>query len=128
MPTALELKREGWDAYVREAREHLRKRPRPQIDEAKRAALLERVKRAAAMLKEEFGATSVILVGSLAHGAWFTPESDVDLVVVGIRPEDFWRAWRLVEEIIGDREVDLVDADTLSDTFRDKVEREGIPL
>ncbi len=128
MPTALELKREGWDAYVREAREHLRKRPRPQIDEAERAALLERVKRAAAMLKEEFGATSVILVGSLAHGAWFTPESDVDLVVVGIRPEDFWRAWRLVEEIIGDREVDLVDADTLSDTFRDKVEREGIPL
>ena len=30
-------------------------------------------------------------------------DSDVDLVVEGLRAEDYWQAWRLVEDIIAKR-------------------------
>jgi predicted nucleotidyltransferase len=65
--------------------------------------LLERIREAAVVLKSCFHARRVVLFGSLAHVAWFTPDSDVDLAVEGLSSDDYWRAWRVVEEIIGDR-------------------------
>jgi predicted nucleotidyltransferase len=63
--------------------------------EAEQQALAQRrertwelVRRAAAMLKEQFGATRVVAFGSLVHGHWFSSASDVDLAAWGITADD----------------------------------------
>jgi predicted nucleotidyltransferase len=128
MPTALELTHEGWRSYLEAAR----RRPiPPEITPAERRArerLLERVREAAAALKARYGARRVVLFGSLAHAAWFMPDSDVDLAVEGLAGDDYWRAWRLVEEIIGDRPVDLIEIEMVGESLRRAIRRYGMEL
>lgn len=77
MTTALELRREGWKPYVEAAR----RRPPPPglalLEQHAREQLLGRIRAAAEVLKTRFGVRHVVLFGSLAHGAWFTPDADV---------------------------------------------------
>jgi predicted nucleotidyltransferase len=89
---------------------------------------MRRVRQAADALKARFGVRRVVLFGSLAHEAWFVPDSDVDLAVMGLRTEDYWRAWRLAEDIIADRPVDLIDVETAVDSLRRAIERHGVEL
>lgn len=128
MPTALELTREGWKRYLEAAR----RRPVPSeltpTERRARERLLDRVREAAATVKTRFGARRVILFGSLAHAAWFMPDSDVDLVVEGLVGDDYWQAWRLVEEIIGDRPVDLIEIETVGESLRRAIQRYGVEL
>jgi predicted nucleotidyltransferase len=93
-----------------------------------RDRLLMRVRQAAGMLKAQFGVRRVILFGSLAHTSWFSRESDVDLAIEGLTSDVYWRAWRAVEDIIADREVDLVEIETAKDSLRGAIERHGIEL
>lgn len=128
MPTALELTREGWKPYLEAAR---RRVPPPELTPAERrerARLLARVREAADRLKARFGARRVVLFGSLAHAAWFVPDSDVDLAVEGLAGGDYWRAWRLVEEVIGDRLVDLIEIEAAGESLRRAIERYGVEL
>ena len=128
MPTALELTREGWRSYLEAAR---RRPTPPEVTPAERRAreqLLDRVREAAAVLKARYGARRVVLFGSLAHAAWFMPDSDVDLAVEGLAGDDYWRAWRLVEEIIGDRPVDLIEIEMVSESLKRAIQRHGIEL
>ena len=69
----------------------------------------------------------MVAFGSLAHPAWFRPDSDVDLAVEGLDPRDYWQAWRMVEEIIGDRTGDLVE-EAAGESLRQAIERDGIDL
>jgi predicted nucleotidyltransferase len=69
-----------------------------------------------------------VLFGSLAHEAWFAPDSDVDLAVEGLASDDYWRARGLAEEIIGDRLVDLIEIETAGESLRRAIERYGIEL
>jgi len=128
MATALELGREGWKRYI-EA--HQRRSPLPGLTPAQRRErerLLSRVRKAAAVLKTRFGARRVVLFGSLAHAAWFVTESDVDLAVEGLSDQEYWEAWRAVEEVIRDRPVDLVALETVREPLRRAIERTGIEL
>lgn len=128
MPTALELKREGWQSYLKAGRSHP---SRPGLTPAERRAreqLLKRVHEAAALLKNRFGVQRVLLFGSLAHQAWFAPDSDVDLVVEGLPADDYWQAWRLAEEIVQDRPVDLIEIETASESLRQAIQRYGVEL
>jgi predicted nucleotidyltransferase len=128
MPTALELTREGWRSYLEAAR---RRPAPPEVTPAERRGrerLLDRVREAAAVLKARFGARRVVLFGSLAHAAWFMPDSDVDLVVEGLAGDDYWRAWRRVEEIIGDRPVDLIEIEMVGESLKRAIQRYGIEL
>lgn len=128
IPTALELTREGWKPYLEAAR----RRPAPPeptpAERRERARLLVRVREAAEVLKARFDVRRVVLFGSLAHEAWFVPDSDVDLAVEGLAGGDYWRAWRLVEEIIGDRPVDLIEIETAGESLRRAIERYGVEL
>ena len=128
MPTALELTREGWKSYLEAAR----RRPGPSeptpAERQVREQLLDRVREAAILLKTRFGARRVILFGSLAHASWFVPDSDVDLVIEGVAGDDYWQAWRLVEEIIGDRPVDLIEIETVGESMRRAIQRYGMEL
>jgi predicted nucleotidyltransferase len=93
-----------------------------------RDRLLERIRRAAAIVKARFGARRVVLFGSLAHAAWFMPDSDVDLAVEGLAGQDYWQVWRLFEEIIGERPVDLIEIETAGESLRRAIQRYGMEL
>jgi predicted nucleotidyltransferase len=89
---------------------------------------LDRIREAAVVLKTRFGARRVILFGSLAHAAWFMPDSDVDLVVEGLAGDVYWQAWRLTEEIIADRPVDLIEIETAGASLQRAIRRYGVEL
>ena len=63
---------------------------------------------AAQLLREWFGAKRVVLFGSLASRACFTPWSDIDLAVWGIPGDQFYRAVAAVTGMTATHEVDLV--------------------
>ena len=128
MPTALELTREGWKVYLEAARHRQVPSQLTYGEQQARERLLGRIREAAATLKARFGARRVVLFGSLAHGAWFVPDSDVDLAVEGLAGDDYWQAWRFVEEVIGDRSVDLIEIEMVGKSMRQAIERYGIEL
>ena len=128
MPTVLELGREGWRPYLEAARRRRVPAEESAEESLERERLLARVREAAEALKARFGVKRVVLFGSLAHAAWFVPDSDVDLAVEGLAVTDYWRAWRMVEEIIGDRPVDLIEIETASESLRRAIERYGVEL
>jgi predicted nucleotidyltransferase len=128
MPTALELTRDGWKPYLEAAR---RRKVWPALASAERRErkrLIDRIRELAAVLKTRFGARRVVLFGSLAHAAWFAPDSDVDLAVEGLAADTFWEAWHLAEEMIADRPVDLIEIESASSSLRKAIERYGIEL
>jgi predicted nucleotidyltransferase len=60
--------------------------------EARRERAMLAARRAAEILRAEFGVQRVILFGSLATGSWFHRRSDIDLAVEGLDATDYWRA------------------------------------
>ena len=128
MPTALELPREEWGRYIESAR---RRPDLPAItpEEAQeREQLLARIREAATELKRRFSVRRVMLFGSLAHSAWFVPNSDVDLAVEGLDSGSYWKAWGLVEDIIATHPVDLIDIETAGESLQQAIERYGVEL
>ena len=129
MPTALELGHEGWEQYIKAALESRPSLPELSPSEKnERKRLLERIHKAADALKIRFKVRRVILFGSLAHKGWYRPNSDVDLAVEGLIGNDYWQAWRFVEEIINDRSIDLIDLHTAGDSLQRAIQRNGIEL
>ena len=128
MPTALELRREGWKPYLEAARRPSTPPELTPAEQRDRERLLDRIRGAAAALKTRFGARRVVLFGSLAHAAWFMPDSDIDLGVEGLAGDAYWQAWRLVEEIIGDRPVDLIEIETAGESLKRAIQRYGVEL
>jgi predicted nucleotidyltransferase len=129
--TASDLKRAGWPAD-----EMIRYQPWAASEryERDRGLILRREKawkmarEATRILKSRFGATRVLVFGSLAHGAWFTPRSDVDLYAEGIPVEVFFRAEAAIEEIESNIKVDLLDARECSPQLLQVIEEEGVEL
>lgn len=125
MPTALELKPEELKGFRDAAR---KRRYEPLLtlgQQAKREELLKKIREAAMMLRSRFGAKRVVLFGSLAHEAWFDQVSDVDLAVEGLKGTEYWDAWREVEELVGDRQIDLIDIEMASESLRGAIDRYG---
>ena len=86
---------------------------------------------AAEMLKGRYGATRVVVFGSLASKTGFTPWSDIDLAVWGIAPEDYYLAAGAAMDMgleEGTR-VDVIDpAVDCGPEFLADIEQEGIEL
>jgi predicted nucleotidyltransferase len=128
MATALELKGEGWRRFMAtdSIRETIAEVSSESLEE--REKILEKVRKAAKMLKTKFGVKRVILIGSLAHAAWYTPESDVDIVVEELPDHLYWEAWKVLEDEIADRPVDLIDLESASVSLKRSINRNGIEL
>jgi len=128
MTTALELPRAGWGSYI----EAMSRRPAPPEsvadEQGEQRELLARVREAARTLKRRFGVRRVVLFGSLAHASWFISDSDVDLAVEGLDTADYWQAWGLAEEIIGDRPVDFIQIEAAGESLRQAIGRHGVEL
>lgn len=107
----------------------LRRRERERQERNKREERAwEVARRVAALLKERFGATHVVVFGSLIRKGCFTLWSDVDLAAWGIRPEDTFRAVSAVIAIDPEITVNLVDIQTCRPTLRTVIEQEGVEL
>jgi len=128
MPTALELTHEQWQPYIEAARQRPALPELTLAEQEQREQLLVRVRHVATELKSHLKAKRVILFGSLAHADWFAADSDVDLAVEGLRAGDYWQAWRLAEEIIEHRPVDLVELETAKESLRRAILRYGLEL
>jgi predicted nucleotidyltransferase len=87
--------------------------------EERRHQLLAVAQRVAAVLKTEFGATRVLLFGSLVR-PWFHEESDIDLAVEGITPSRQGEAWdRALDE--ASTAVDLVFLEEAPAPLRERI-------
>jgi predicted nucleotidyltransferase len=82
-------------------------------------------RKAADLLRREFGANGVFVFGSLARRGEFTPWSDVDLAAFGIPPSRFFEAVGAVTGLSSEFKVDLVDIDTCPLSMREAIETEG---
>lgn len=121
-----DLTQEQMARYKRTA--WLREKTRRRVANDRRQAAVPIAERAAAILKEQFGAQRVILFGSLAHEHWFGPKSDIDLAAEGIQASDFWRAWCALDEIDSDFEINLIAIESASASLQEALAYEGIEL
>ncbi len=128
MPTALELTREGWSSYIEKVSQRPDTSELTLEEQRERKQLLQKIREAADMLKTRFAVKRVILFGSLAHESWFISGSDVDLATEGLRIEYYWEAWRSVEEIIRDRQVDFIGIEDVGESLKRAIDRTGVEL
>ena len=91
--------------YIQAWRERFRREAEERA--AAEAEARSRARVSAARLVERFGAERVYLIGSLCRPGGFHLHSDIDLAVVGLAPEQYFRALSEVCELAG-REVDLI--------------------
>ncbi|MCS6883009.1 MAG: nucleotidyltransferase domain-containing protein [Oscillochloridaceae bacterium] len=77
----------------------------------------------AAMLRQRFGASRVVLFGSLARNR-FTADSDIDLAVAGLAPEDYYRAIAEASKLSA-FPVDLKPLEALTPHFRERMLQTG---
>jgi predicted nucleotidyltransferase len=75
----------------------------------RRERALQLAREAAKLLRERFGATRVVLFGSLLHPYSFTEWSDVDLAAWGIDPKETFTAIYDLFCLDAEIEVNLVD-------------------
>ncbi len=93
-------------------------------------AAWELVPRLATVLREQFGASRVIVFGSLVQATTFTDWSDIDLAVWGIPARCFYKAVGVLNELHPEFRVDLVDPESAScrDSVRRAIDAMGIEL
>jgi predicted nucleotidyltransferase len=105
-------------------------RKRWQQEQKKTVQLQERAwqvaRQAAAILKDQFGVTEVIVFGSLARGDLFHAHSDVDLAVSGLAEHQYYCAAGYMLSIDSTIPIDLIRLEDVSATFRTVLEKEGI--
>jgi uncharacterized protein len=128
MPIVSELTPEERKHYI----DALRNRPpfpepTPEV-RAEHERLMILVRESANMLKTRFGAKRVILFGSMAQPLFFRLDSDIDIAIKGIAVDDYWKAWREVEEIIEDKSIDFIDIADAKDSVKKAIQRYGVEL
>jgi predicted nucleotidyltransferase len=126
--TALDLSPEELKKYrpLDAVRRHRAKFSAEIASRRRRATSLAR--KAAKLLKSDFGAKEVILFGSLARRVGFTRWSDIDLASRGIPSEKFLTALETVLYLSPEFNIDLVELETCSPALLKSIETEGKPL
>jgi uncharacterized protein len=76
------------------------------------------------LLTEHFHATQIILFGSLAKGT-FHQDSDIDLAVAGIPPEDYFSALAALNRLSPSFQIDLKPLEDLEPQFYQRVIQTG---
>ena len=83
---------------------------------------------AASLLHSQYGASRVIVFGSLANAAWFNDWSDIDLAAWGIPPEKFYAAVAAMTGFSQNFKIDLLDPESFRPDFLHTIENEGIEI
>ena len=95
---------------------------------SRRRRALHVARKAAELLKGEFGAKEVILFGSLARRGSFSLYSDIDLAVRGIAPEKFFAASAAIEHVDVNFQIDLAELENCLPAVLKNIEKDGKPL
>lgn len=111
--------------YKRTARERHARDKREMLARREKAWTIAR--QAAQLLKERFGATRVMVFGSLAHGAWFHARSDIDLAAEGIAPADYFTAGAALDQMRSGFELDLIRCESAPPRLLSSIEQ-GVKL
>jgi uncharacterized protein len=114
-----------FDSYIAAWRERRARDERARLEA--RAAAMVLARELADVLVTRYGATRVVLVGSLARGD-FAPGSDIDLAAEGVPDDRFFAAGADLEARSGGVSVDLVPLESATSAYRQRVEEEGIVL
>jgi len=82
-------------------------------------------RKAAELLRREFGANKVIVFGSLARHGSFTLWSDIDIAARGISPARFFEAVGAITGMSSEFKIDLLDLESCPSTMRESIEKDG---
>lgn len=85
-------------------------------------------KQSSHILRNQFGARKVVLLGSLTRDADFGPWSDIDLAAWDIPPDRFFMAVAAVTGLSADFKIDLIDPLSSKPPLREWIEREGVEI
>jgi len=96
-------------------------------EEARRRAWYA-ARRAASLLKDEFGAERVVLFGSIARNERLSPHSDLDLAVEGLTGMEYYRAVARIQSVPAQMTVDLVRLESCRSSLRQTIRETGIEL
>jgi len=94
----------------------------------RRRRAIQVARKAATLLRLEYGARKVLVFGSLVRRGQFTRWSDIDLAAQGIPSERFYEAVGAVTGISHEFKVDLVDIDSCPASLQDNINAEGKPI
>jgi uncharacterized protein len=118
-PEQMKSYRDGAKARLQKERQELAHR---------RRLAWETARQAAEILKRDYGATRVVLFGSLLHEERFGQRSDIDLAAGGIAPESFWRAWCALDRMESGFEIELCPLESTKESLKAVLDNEGIEL
>ncbi|MQA92444.1 MAG: hypothetical protein GEU90_19825 [Gemmatimonas sp.] len=77
-------------------------------------------------LRAEYGEhLCVYLFGSLLDLERYRLDSDLDLAVIGLTPDNYWDAWARAEAFAGDVELDFVRFETAAEPLRRHIRDQG---
>lgn len=126
--TALDLSPEALKKYrPLEAIRQRREKQGAEITSRRRRAMLI-ARKAAKLLKDDFGAKEVIVFGSLVSRMGFRRWSDIDLASRGIPPERYLTAMDTVLHLDPEFKIDLIELETCSPALLKNIEEEGKSL
>ncbi len=124
--TAVDLTPQELEQYRQTARHRAR---RAQKDESlRRDKAVALARRAAQLLRERFGATRVVVFGSMVREGCFTAWSDVDVAAWGLKPADTFLAIGVVHGLDPEIEVNLVDMSICPPSLSAVIEAEAREL
>ena len=126
MPDEHHVSEEAMAAYRATARRRAEERRQALAD--RRARALEVAQAAARLLREQFGATRVVLFGSALHEDSFWERSDIDLAAWGIPRQDYFLAVARLQELATEFSVDLVEGDHCKPAVCEAIAKEGRDL
>lgn len=107
---------------------HQRDAKRRERMEARRRVAWEIAQRAAALLKVDYGASRVVLFGSLSRDEPFSSHSDIDLAVWGLDERVYYRVVSRLLDLDPSISVDLLRAEALRDDLIHAIETTGMEL
>jgi predicted nucleotidyltransferase len=122
----VEISDEMMAAYARYARQRASAHER--AVEARRARAWELARQAAELLRADFGASRVVLFGSLAGSAPFHLGSDVDLAVWDLPERQYLRAVGRLIDLDPEIDFDLVRIEEARPSLAETIARDGVAL
>jgi predicted nucleotidyltransferase len=126
MPTVSELTPQQAAAYRTAARQRWQREQ--QELQQRQARAWELAYCATDLLKTRFGASRVVVFGSLVRENCFTPWSDVDIAAWGISPKDTFQAIGALLELDPAIAVNLAPAESCRPALLAVIAQEGIEL
>jgi len=99
---------------------------RTEKTEDRRQEAIAEAKRLAALLRDRFALEAVYLTGSILSDK-FRLHSDIDMIVKGLRSEDFFKAHAFLLKASA-FDIDLKPFEDLTDDFKDKALSEGMKI